>query len=72
MHDIEKEYKDLEKQYKKFCEYSDAIDEICKNEHLTSELIQKLIDRILIYKDKRIEITFSFENELESVVTVNE
>lgn len=72
MHDIEKEYKDLEKQYEKFCEYSDAIDEICKNEHLTSELIQKLIDRILIYKDKRIEITFSFENELESVVKENE
>lgn len=66
IYDIEKEYTDLENRYEHFCEYSDAIEEIIKDEHLTAELIQILVDRILIYNDKRIEVIFSFESELKN------
>lgn len=74
IHDIENQHKELESQYEKFLGYFGDIKDILKNKQLTAELIKNLIDKILIFKDKRIEITFGFEDELkvESGAIINE
>ncbi len=67
IHNIEIRQKELEKQYNHYCDLSDAADNIIKNNKLTKELIEKLVDKILVYKGKRVEIIFSFNNEFEEV-----
>lgn len=67
IHDIEIQQQELEKQYNYYCDLSDAADDIIKNNNLTRELVEKLIDKIIVYKGKRVEIIFSFNNEFEEV-----
>lgn len=71
IHDIEAQQAELEKQYNHYCDLSDAAADIIQNNKLTKELIDKLIDKIFIYKGKCVEIIFSFNNEFESEVCVN-
>ena len=63
IHKLENETQQQKQEYEKYCDLSDTISEICKNNHLTAALIDKLIDRIDIYKDKSLSIQFSFKNE---------
>ena len=67
IHDIEIQQQELEKQYNYYCDLSDAAEDIIKNNNLTRELVEKLIDKIIVYKGKRVEIIFSFNNEFEEV-----
>lgn len=71
IHDIEAQQAELEKQYNHYCDLSDAAADIIQNNKLTKELIDKLVDKIFIYKGKCVEIIFSFNNEFESEVCVN-
>ena len=70
--EVETKQTELEKQYNQYCDLSDAVSSIIKNNTLTKELINKLIERIDIYKGKRVEITYSFNNEYESEVSADE
>lgn len=54
IHDIEIQQQELEKQYNYYCDLSDAADDIIKNNNLTRELVEKLIDKIIVYKGKRV------------------
>lgn len=61
-----------EKQCNQYSDLSDAVEEIIKNDKLTKELIDKLIDKIYVYKGRRVEIVYKFQNEFtESEVCVN-
>ena len=70
--EVETKQTELEKQDNQYCDLSDAVSSIIKNNTLTKELINKLIERIDIYKGKRVEITYSFNNEYESEVSADE
>lgn len=65
IHTIQTEQQELKKQYERYCDLSDATLNISRNDKLTAELINKLIDKIHIYKDRTINIVFSFENEFQ-------
>lgn len=69
--EVENRRLELEKSYNRYCDLSDAASDIVENNTLTKELIDKLISRIDIYKGKRVEITYSFDNEFESEVIAN-
>lgn len=63
IHTLENEAQQQKNEYEKYCDLSDTVSDICKNNRLTAALINKLIDRIEIYKDKSLSIQFSFKNE---------
>lgn len=63
---------ETEKQYNQYSDLSDAVEEIIKNNKLTKELIDKLIDKIYVYKGRKVEIVYKFQNEFtESEVCMN-
>ena len=45
IHDIQADSKNNKGQYDRYCDLSDSVDEIIKNDNLTKELIAKLIDK---------------------------
>ena len=47
------------------------VEKIVKNNALTKELIGKLIDKIYVYKGRKVEIIYNFENEYESEAATN-
>lgn len=63
IHTLENETQQQKIEYEKYCDLSDTVSAICKNNRLTAALIDKLIDRIDIYKNKSLSIQFSFKNE---------
>ena len=71
INEVESRQAELEKQYSQYCDLSDAVSVITENNTLTKELINKLISRIEIHKGKKVEITYSFDNEFESEVSAN-
>lgn len=71
INEVENRQTELEKQYNQYCDLTDAVSDIIENNTLTKELIDKLILRIEVYKGKRVEITYSFNNEFESEVSAN-
>lgn len=71
INEVESRQAELEKQYSQYCDLSDAVSVITENNTLTKELINKLISRIEIYKGKKVEITYSFDNEFEGEVSAN-
>ncbi len=62
---IEAKQEGLKKEYEKYCGLFDATLNIEKNNKLTAELIDKLINKIYINANKEINIKFNFENEFE-------
>ena len=71
INEVENRQAELKKQYSQYCDLSDAVSVITENNTLTKELINKLISRIEIYKGKKVEITYSFDNEFEGEVSAN-
>ena len=71
INEVESRQAELEKQYSQYCDLSDAVSVITENNTLTKEFINKLISRIEIYKGKKVEITYSFDNEFEGEVSAN-
>ena len=71
INDVENRRLELEKSYNRYCDLSNAVSDIVENNTLTKELIDKLISRIEIYKGKKVEITYSFDNEFEGEVSAN-
>ena len=69
--EVENHRLELEKSYNRYCDLSNAVSDIVENNTLTKELIDKLISRIDIYKGKKVEITYSFDNEFESEAIAN-
>jgi DNA invertase Pin-like site-specific DNA recombinase len=57
--DIENRQKELDRQTAEYCEISDLIADT-ENNSLTSTLIERLVDRILIFADKSVDISFRF------------
>ena len=71
IHSLELLQSEVEKKYNHYCDLSDAVETIVKNNSLTKELINKLIDKINVYKGRKVEIIYNFENEYESEVADN-
>ena len=71
IHNLETVQSEAEKKYNYYCDLSDAVENIVKNNALTKELIGKLIDKIYVYKGRKVEIIYNFENEYESEVATN-
>lgn len=71
IHNLETVQSEAEKKYNYYCGLSDAVEKIVKNNALTKELIGKLIDKIYVYKGRKVEIIYNFENEYESEVATN-
>lgn len=71
INEVENRQAELKKQYSQYCDLSDAVSVITENNTLTKELINKLISRTEIYKGKKVEITYSFDNEFEGEVSAN-
>ncbi len=71
MEQINAEQTGIEKQYNKYCDMSASVEDILKNDKLTKELISKLINKIYLYKGRKIEILYNFDNEFEREVCVN-
>ena len=71
IHNLETVQSEAEKKYNYYCDLSDAVEKIVKNNALTKELIGKLIDKIYVYKGRKVEIIYNFENEYESEVATN-
>ena len=71
IHSLELLQSEVEKEYNHYCDLSDAVETIVKNNSLTKELINKLIDKIYVYKGRKVEIIYNFENEYESEVADN-
>lgn len=70
IHDLELLQSEAEKKYNYYCDLSDAVETIVKNNTLTKDIIAKLIDKIYVYKGRKVEIVYNFENEYESEVAV--
>ena len=62
---IEINQNDLKKKIKDCNNAEEHIDFINNKEILTAELADKLIDKILVYSDKRVEVFFSFDDKKE-------
>lgn len=71
IHNLELLQSEAEKKYNNYCDLSDAVETIVKNNSLTKELINKLIDKIYVYKGRKVEIIYNFDNEYESEVAEN-
>ena len=71
IHNLETVQSEAEKKYNYYCDLSDAVEKIVKNKALKKELIGKLIDKIYVYKGRKVEIIYNFENEYESEVATN-
>lgn len=71
IHDIEEEQRNLEAECSRYCDLSETAQEICRNGKLTKALIDKMIDKIYLYNDKRIEIVFAFQNEYDQICEVS-
>ena len=72
IHDIENKKKALEAEYKHYLEMNNTIEKLFDSDDFTKDIIDKLINKIVIYKGKHIEITYNFENEFESEAAANE
>jgi hypothetical protein len=66
---LESEQKELDKQIGGFFELADLLKNAEMN-GLTAELIDRLIDRIRVYKDRSIEVDFSFESGFDLIAEV--
>ncbi len=62
MENLENKQKSLNKKFEIYSDTEKLITEISNTNLLTAELIQKLIDKILVYSDKRIEVFLRFDN----------
>lgn len=71
--ELENRQNELEKQISEYCELSGLI-ENAVNSGITCELVDRLVDRIEIYPDRRIEVSFRFDSgfDLISEVTADE
>ena len=63
---LEKGLKALDKQIAQYRSLKRDSDDLRENRELTAALIDRLIDRIEITKDKQITVRYRFENEFDS------
>lgn len=63
---LEKSQKELKKKIKNYNKAEEHIAVLNKAETLTAEIVDQLIDKILVYSDKKVEIFFSFEDNKET------
>lgn len=63
---MEKGLKALDKQITQYRTLKRDSDDLRENRELTAALIDRLIDRIEITKDKQITVHYRFENEFDS------
>jgi hypothetical protein len=66
---LESEQKEFEKQISKFFELDDLL-KSAKLNVLTATIIDRLIDRIWVYKDRTIEVDFRFESSFDLITEV--
>ncbi len=63
--DLEKSQNDLKKKIKNYDKAEKHISVINKAETLTAEIAEQLIDKVLVYSDKKVEVFFSFDSSKE-------
>ena len=71
IHEVEKQRTTADNEYTRYCEMDRALELLFDSGKFTKEIIDKLIFKVVIYKGKRVEITYNFENEFESEVQTN-
>ncbi len=59
---LEKEQKELRKKFKDYNGAGERMATINSKETLTTELAEQLIDKVLVYNDKRVDVFFSFDD----------
>jgi len=67
--DLEKRQSDLDSQMAEYTEFSGLLEKAA-NTGITAQLIDALVDRILIYPDRHIDVTFRFRSEFEMIAEV--
>jgi hypothetical protein len=63
--ELERRQNELEAQVSEYIDLSDLIGGIKGKEDITAVLIDRLIDKIEVFSDRRIEVTFTFESGFE-------
>ena len=71
IHYCETQKKAIEKEYIRYNEMGSVIDLLFSSGKFTKEVIDSLVDKVVIYKGKRVEVTFNFNNEFENEVNVD-
>jgi DNA invertase Pin-like site-specific DNA recombinase len=56
-----------ETQAEKYRDFADAVSAAISDDKLTGEIIERLIDKILVYPDKSFDVLFKFANEYKEV-----
>jgi len=64
---LENERQELETQTVDYYDLASCVDGLDKSSELTAALVDKLIDKVTIYPDKRIEVCFRFQNEFDRI-----
>lgn len=67
--ELEKSRKTIEKLSKKNYIWLSQFIKGRKPEYLTKEVVSSYVEKIIVYEDKRIEIEFKFQDELQKLVT---
>jgi len=67
---LEIEQEKLVEKTAKYHELSSSVNGLSRDRRLTAAIVDKLIDRITIYPDRRVEIAFSFQSEFDGVSEV--
>ena len=67
----EEQRKAIEKEHIRYNEMGSVIDLLFSSGKFTKEVIDSLVDKVVIYKGKRVEVTFNFNNEFENEVNVD-
>jgi hypothetical protein len=64
---LEKRQKELEKQMGEYLEMSDLLAGVNNGEDITAALIDRLVERIRVFHDRRIEVDFRFNSGFEQL-----
>lgn len=65
--EIEEKQKNLESQISFFNKFANDIDFANKYTCIQAELVEKFINKILIYEDKKIDVSFNFEDDYKKI-----
>ena len=64
---LENGQKELDAQTTRYYDLASCIDGLDKGGELTAALVDKLIDKVTVYPDKRIEVCFRFQSEFDRI-----
>lgn len=71
IHELEQQKQAIEKEYSHYSEMGNVIDLLFGSGKITRDVIDSLVDKVVVYKEKHVEITFNFDNEYDSEVIEN-